>query len=151
MRRAAALGLVAVVFALGLVAGVLGGRLLPHHAPGPRDSGSPPFQRYFTRGDLELTADQQRQMEAVFRRQRGKFEALHRDLRPQVEALMDETQEEIEAILTPEQVERFRRRRNRWHPPHRRRDPGREDLERHRRHQEGLPPPEAPSSPESDE
>ena len=143
MRRVEALGLVVAVFAVGLIAGVLGGRLVPNVSPGPPDLGPPPFQRYFSRGDLDLTAEQRRQMKEVFTRQRAKFEDLHRDLRPQVEALMDETQAQIEAILTPEQRERFSRRRNRWLSPRGRRDPRHDDQGRQRRH------PEVPSRPES--
>lgn len=128
MKRVTAIGLVGVVFVVGLVAGGLGARLLRVGAPaGGARFDTPPFQRYFMHGDLDLSREQRTQLEEVFKRQRGKFEALHRDLRPQVEALMDETQAELEAILTPEQLERFRARRNRWQrrrdrhgPPHRR-------------------------------
>ena len=114
MKRVAALGLVAIVFAAGLAAGLLGSRLLHGTSDRPRDIGPPPLQRYFERGDLRLTADQERRIEEVFSRQRQKFETMHRELRPEVEALLDETQEQVEAILTPDQRERFRARRHRW-------------------------------------
>jgi Spy/CpxP family protein refolding chaperone len=128
VKRGAAIAWVTVVFLVGLAAGVLGARLLRLDPSGDRDRfGPPPFQSYFTPRDLDLSADQRQRLEEVFKRQRQKFEALHRDLRPRVEALMDETQAELEAILSPEQLERYRARRDRWHrprdrhgPPHRR-------------------------------
>jgi Heavy-metal resistance len=129
VKRGAAIGWVAVVFLVGLVAGLLGARLL-RLGGGPGDHGRwgpPPFQSYFMPRDLDLSAEQRRRLEEVFKSQREKFELLHRDLRPRVEALMDETQAELEAILSPEQLEAYLARRDRWHrrpdrhgPPHHR-------------------------------
>lgn len=123
MKRVAALSLVAALFLLGLVAGALGERLMSQRWEPERfhRGGPPPLRGYFLRGDLDLTAKQQEQLEAVFRQQRRKFEQLHSDMRPQVESLMEETRRQVEAILTPEQLERCRRQRDRWqrwHPHH---------------------------------
>jgi len=143
MKRTTALGLVAVVFVVGLAAGVLGARLLGDRTDGGRNIDSPPFQRYFTHRNLGLSDEQQRRMDEIFADQREKFQAVHRNLRPEVEALMDETQAEIEAVLTPEQLERFRARRNRWHRRGRHLE-GHRRPGRHRRNGDPPPPPESP-------
>jgi len=144
MRRTTALGLVAVVFLVGLAGGMLGARLM-HFRPDPHGSqlGTPPFTGYFTQENLRLTPDQRRQLESVFDRQRRKFEILHEELRPRVDGLMAETQSEVENILTPQQLERFRARRHRW--PGRQRHfgpPGRQPGAKR-----GLPPPPAAEDP----
>lgn len=117
MKRLGALALVAVVFLLGLAAGVLGDRLAGPRwgRERPHRGGPPALEGYFLGDDLELTADQQERLDEVFRRQRRKFEQLHSDIRPQVEDLMEETRGQVEEILTPEQLERYRRRPDRWH------------------------------------
>lgn len=153
MKRAAALGLVAVVFAVGLAAGVLGARLLDAPDRGVSHRGPLPLHRYFRHNDLDLTDEQRRQLDDILARQREKFDAVHEDVRPRVEALMDETQFAIEAILTPEQVERYRERRDRWHrrarPRGPLRDERRRDDPRHREHDRRHPPDAPRAEPDS--
>ncbi|MCZ6727341.1 MAG: hypothetical protein O7A98_08290 [Acidobacteria bacterium] len=150
MKRLAALGLVAVVFLVGLAAGVLSARLLHYSGPlGDKRGGAPPFRAYFMQRHLELEVEQQKRLEEVLERQREKFEQLHRDLRPRVDSLMEETQAEIEQILTPEQLERYRARNRRWHRrpqnfgPRGRRRPDSD----HRPRARDLPPPPPPPQP----
>lgn len=147
MRRLAALGLVATVFLVGLAAGVLSARLLQlGQSPGDHRLGAPPFRAYFMQQDLELSGEQQRQLEAVFDQQHEKFEQLQRDMRPRVDGLMAQTQAKIEKILTPEQLERYRARRRRWQhrpPPFGPRDRRRPDFD-HRPGARDLPSPPPP-------
>jgi len=115
MKRASALGLVAAVFFVGLAAGMLGARLAEPERPGHSlRARTPPFRGFFPSQDLGLTVEQQQQLEEVFVRQRKKWDVIHQELRPQVEALMAQTQEELEEILTPEQLELYRARKERW-------------------------------------
>jgi len=123
VRRAAALGLVLLVFLAGLAGGALGARLvLRRAAPWQQleHAGAPALDRFFPHRDLDLTPQQRQRLQEIFSRQRARFEELHRELRPRVDALMAEIDREVEAILTPEQLERYRQRPARWrHGPRR--------------------------------
>ena len=132
MKRATALGMVAVVFFVGLAAGLLASRLVGRDQPQDRQRmHTPPFRGYFPSQDLDLTQEQQRRLEELFSRQREKWSQIHQDLQPQVESLMAETQNDLEQILTAEQLERYRARKERWQKRPRHRRPG-EDGRRRR-------------------
>ena len=57
--------------------------------------------------ELHLTADQKKQVSAIFEAKHAQMLALHSQMRPQFEALRNSTQAEIRKILTPEQVIKF--------------------------------------------
>ncbi len=133
MSKVTALGLVLVVFLVGLASGVLGARLLRYDSTGPAGPPGPPHLRgYFLHRDFDLSAEQQERLDGVLRRRQQEIEQLHRRLRPEVEELMDRTRQEVEEILTPEQLERFRERRRRWQRHPRPFGPPGDDHRRHR-------------------
>jgi len=103
--RKAAL-LVFVVFVLGIALGAVGtlvtSRVL---ADRPRASllhNPAGTLAMFTRG-LDLTPDQQKQLEAIFNDMRGQYSALHQKLDPEYEQVRQQGRDRIRGILTPEQ------------------------------------------------
>lgn len=104
---------VLVVFALGLGTGLTLGRFA-----GParvRQGGPPPFGRAqgpplnrLTR-DLDLTPDQQKQMEGVLQEAGRRFEEFRGRSRNEFEALRVRLSEDILGVLTAEQQERFKK------------------------------------------
>ncbi|MEE8138889.1 MAG: hypothetical protein V3R89_06870 [Thermoanaerobaculia bacterium] len=144
MKRAGAVAAVLALFLLGVAAGVLATHLF--YARQLRDPGGPPFlaSRFF--GELlarrlDLTPEQEQEIQVILRRTRWEAAQLRRDLRPQVRDLMDEATREIEQVLTPEQREAFARMRERQRrrseqfllgPPGPHPDPGRRPLNRRR-------------------
>lgn len=59
--------------------------------------------------ELDLTAEQREQVEAILPRHLAAFDSLRREMGPRLSALLDSTSAEVEAILTPDQRERWRR------------------------------------------
>ncbi len=131
MSRPIALLLVAVVFAVGLVSGALGARLLDGRRPADMPGEPPHLERYFLHRDLDLTPEQRSRLEAIFRDSRRELEAVREELRPRVETVLERAHAEVEAVLDAEQLEIYRERRRRW----RERGPGRHrgPRGRHRR------------------
>lgn len=70
------------------------------------------------RGPLDLSAEQQQAVEAVFRERQRAIWAIRRQARPRVEAELNRLRDEVAAILNPAQAskwaERFNRLRARW-------------------------------------
>lgn len=67
---------------------------------------------------LELTPDQQAQVDAVIERRREQMDLFWKEHKPLLDAVMDSARVEIRAILTPEQrerEERFRAERRKHH------------------------------------
>jgi Spy/CpxP family protein refolding chaperone len=119
---------VLAVFCVGLAGGVLIGRRLPidrvaergfrrpPDGPGPGPLG--PGRGGPMRGlllerlgrDLDLTADQRTQIDAVLTSRRTRLEELRRDVNERFDAEQRELLDEIRKVLTPEQREKFERR-----------------------------------------
>jgi len=106
-------------FVAGAAAGAglhawLGPRPGPRHGPpgGPPPRGLPPYLR-----ELDLSADQERQAEAIFERHRAAIDAVMRDSMPRIQAIDERVEEELGAILRPEQKARLAELRKRRPPP----------------------------------
>lgn len=104
--------LVLVVFVLGIALGALG-----MYVAGARVWGARPevqghrdkharFVEQLTR-DLNFTAEQRKQLDAILADMRAKFQALHDQMAPQSEQVRQQGREQIRAILTPEQRPKF--------------------------------------------
>ena len=118
---------VLAVFCLGAAAGLLLGRRMERaerfdrpgdgrpafgrggpRGPGP---GGPPPQVLLERlsRDLDLTADQQTQLDVVLRASRDRVEQFQRDVRGRFDEEQRGLHQEIRKILTPDQQSRFDR------------------------------------------
>jgi len=123
---------VLVVFCLGAAAGVVADRYRvfgrrPFGVAGSMRGAPPKPSEIADRmsRELDLTADQRRQLEAVFQRNSDRLRQFRRETGAQFQALRTQIDSEISAILTPEQRVKFeaqrRRRERRGGPP---REPG---------------------------
>jgi len=108
-RREAA-ALVIAVFLLGALLGGLGGRLWDQRVRGEQPPQGPRSRDQivaeFTH-ELDLTADQQKQLAAVVDDTRSKWKALYAPLEPQHEEIRQRARDRIRAFLTPEQLPKF--------------------------------------------
>jgi hypothetical protein len=102
------LALVALVFALGVVAGVLGARAVQHRRLREAITGDPAFTR--TRllllaldARLGLTSEQRRETERLLRAQEDAYRAALGPCRPEVKSLREALAAELEPSLTPTQ------------------------------------------------
>ena len=112
MKRVGAFAAVLGLFVLGVFCGALAvhlfyARALAMHRS-PEWMGRGPLVRALSRR-LELTPEQQDQLQEILVDARREGEKLRQRLRPEVEAQMERTRQRIEAILTPEQQRRFER------------------------------------------
>jgi Spy/CpxP family protein refolding chaperone len=64
--------------------------------------------------ELNLSDEQARQVDQIFRASREKMKALHDDAFPKFEALRKETQTAIRALLTPDQQAKFDAMHEKW-------------------------------------
>lgn len=130
--RLLAAGLLALVAALGVLAGVILDRtvLRPNgstgmwtmhddlHGPGhPASRGE--LREHLGKqiaADLDLSADQRAELLLVLRRHEQRMARALADARPELRRIIEEIHEEIRAILTPQQRERFE---HRWMARHR--------------------------------
>jgi Spy/CpxP family protein refolding chaperone len=103
--RKAAL-LVFVVFVLGIALGAMGAMVTSRVvAARPQASllhNPAGTLAMFTRG-LDLTPDQQKQLEAIFNETRARYAALHQKLDPEYEQVRQQNRDKVRQILTPEQ------------------------------------------------
>ncbi len=127
MRRSSAIAGVVALFLVGVLVGALGDELVSRRHPrgGPVGLGAPGghgghlgaghrmMAAELTRR-LDLTADQQRQLDAILADTHRETQALWREVRPRVVAVIEQGQNRIAQILTPRQrqeFEAFRRER----------------------------------------
>lgn len=107
-----ALGLVLAVFVLGVALGGVGTYAFGNRIWGVRAGTQNTQSRrartveQFTR-ELNLTAEQQKQLDAVFVDMQAKYEAIHKQIAPQTEQVRQDGREQIRAILTPEQKPKY--------------------------------------------
>jgi len=66
--------------------------------------------------ELELTAEQRTQVEAILEESRAEAEALRRDVGPRLREQLQRTHDRIVEVLTPDQRERFEALRRRHRP-----------------------------------
>jgi Spy/CpxP family protein refolding chaperone len=104
--------LVLVVFVLGIALGGLGTYAVTMRVmaarPQPmtltRDPGG--VMARFTHA-LDLTPDQQKQVEVIFNDMRNQYQDLHQRLDPEYEQIRHNGRQRIRQVLTPEQLPKF--------------------------------------------
>jgi Spy/CpxP family protein refolding chaperone len=109
-KRGEAAALVLVVFLLGVLLGGVGNHLLGERVWGQQTINTPPTRNELvgrmTR-DLQLTADQQKQLGAIVDDTRAQWRTLYTTIEPQHEQIRQQSRDRIRAILTPDQKPKF--------------------------------------------
>lgn len=103
--------LVLVVFVLGILLGALGTyiageRVWARGEGRGSGKGRVRLQEQLTR-ELELNAEQQKQLAAILEETKKKYEALYEPVRSQADLVRQQGRENIRAILSPEQRTKF--------------------------------------------
>jgi Spy/CpxP family protein refolding chaperone len=98
-----------LVFVLGIALGALGTyvvttRVLAAHSPAARTPAN--TMAMFTK-DLNLTADQQKQIQAILSDTRARYADIHKRDDPEYEKTRQEGRDRIRQVLTPEQGPKF--------------------------------------------
>ncbi len=106
--RGEAAALVAVVFLLGALLGFVGNHLWGERVWGMRDSTPPPnhLSVELTQ-DLQLTADQQKELNGIIADTQAKWRALYDPLEPQRAEIRQQSHEQMRKLLTPDQLPKF--------------------------------------------
>lgn len=105
--------LVLVVFLLGLLVGGVGYRLWGARVFSSSNSGTPMRGQQGRGGPpplstrLNMTPDQQKQLDAIFHEYGPQFQAMDAQYRSQRDALRKESRDKIRAILTADQQAKF--------------------------------------------
>lgn len=120
MRRSSAIAGVVALFVVGVVVGALGADLVRshrpqslavnHHGAGRRMMGSERGGRMMAaelHRRLDLSADQQRQLDAILADTHRETQALWQEVRPRVVAVIERGQNRIAEILNPRQRQEF--------------------------------------------
>jgi Spy/CpxP family protein refolding chaperone len=103
---------VGVVFLLGAALGGMLGYVFAHHtamaAPAQMNEAERRAQKVqrLTQ-ELNLAADQQKQLDAIMTSVQAQYKAIHQSTEPQINEVRQKGREQIRAILTPEQKSRF--------------------------------------------
>jgi Spy/CpxP family protein refolding chaperone len=102
--------IVFVLFVLGIALGSVGTYLVTMRvqAARPTAAGSraPGHMAMFTR-DLNLTSDQQTQVQAILNDTRARYTELHEKLDPEYELVRKQSRDRIRQLLTPDQRPKF--------------------------------------------
>ena len=100
---------IAAVFVLAAALGSVSGYMYGHRAPGPALSDDAKRQQKVATltKELQLTPDQQTQVDAIFRDTQGKFQAIRKDSDAQIEVARQAGRERLRSVLTPEQKPKF--------------------------------------------
>ncbi len=103
--------LVLAVFVLGIALGAVGGHLLEDrlwsgHSDKRSHGEKAKIVEQLTR-ELNLTPEQQKQLDAILADTMGRYQALHEQIRPQLEQTRQQGRDRIRAILTPDQRPKF--------------------------------------------
>jgi Spy/CpxP family protein refolding chaperone len=115
MKRSGAIAGVIALFLVGVAVGALGAHLLNRHhgRHGPGHGMGGGFGHRFMSAELhrrlDLTADQQRQVDAILEDSHREAMSLWQEVRPRVAAVIERAQNRIAQILTPRQREEFER------------------------------------------
>jgi Spy/CpxP family protein refolding chaperone len=102
--------IVFVLFILGIALGSVGTYLVTMRVQAARPVGAgvnaPSHMAIFTR-DLNLSPEQQTQVQAILNDTRAHYAELHQKLDPEYEQVRHQSREHIRQILTPEQQPKF--------------------------------------------
>lgn len=119
MRKPAALAAVAALFLVGVLVGVLGTHLFYvqrlRQPGGMAELGTSVFAGQLERR-LDLTSEQEREVERILAQTRSEAQALRREIVPEIRAILERTHERLDRVLTPEQrreLQELRRRQRR--------------------------------------
>jgi Spy/CpxP family protein refolding chaperone len=118
VRRSTAVVAIVALFLVGVAVGALG-----YHSflvgqmrrPGGFAAWGTRLLASDLKRHLDLTPQQEAEIERILAESRAESVALHREMRPRVRAILDRTHARIGAVLTPPQraeFERFRKRRH---------------------------------------
>jgi Spy/CpxP family protein refolding chaperone len=106
-----AIGLIALVFVLGIAFGAVGITLMNRHVFASRESvqAGPPQHRLVTRltSQLNLTPDQQKQLQDLLTDTQKRYDAIHDQMNPQIVQVRANMRDHIREMLTPEQRPKF--------------------------------------------
>ena len=114
MRRATALLAVAALFVVGVLVGVLATHAFyAHrlHQPGGLAAIGVGFLGSSLERELDLDAEQRRQVEAILGDMRGELREVRRDVVPRLYAIRDRAFDRVHQVLTPQQQARLQRSR----------------------------------------
>ena len=100
---------IAAVFVLAAALGSVSGYIYGHRAPGPPLSDDAKRQQKVATltKELQLTPEQQTQVDAIFRDTQGKFQAIRKESDAQIEVARQAGRERLRTVLTPEQKPKF--------------------------------------------
>lgn len=105
--RGEAAALVAMVFLLGILLGGVGNHLWGERVWGRNDT--PPANRISVEltQELQLTPEQQKQLNGIIADTQAKWRALYAPLEPQRTEIREQSHDQMRKILTPEQLSKF--------------------------------------------
>jgi periplasmic protein CpxP/Spy len=100
---------IAAVFLLAAALGSVSGYMYGHRAPGPPLSDDAKRQQKVVTltKELQLTPEQQTQVDAIFRDTQTKFQAIRKESDAQIEVARQAGRERLRSVLTPEQKPKF--------------------------------------------
>ncbi|MBZ5697931.1 MAG: hypothetical protein LAN18_05230 [Acidobacteriia bacterium] len=101
--------LVFLVFVLGIALGSVGTYVVATrvHAARPQAVRNPANRMASFSRDLDLNAEQRKQIEAIFNDTRARYAEIRKQADPQYEKVRQESRERIRRVLTPEQGPKF--------------------------------------------
>ena len=110
-----ALGLIALVFVLGVALGAVGHSLADRRVLGARTQSpallqprpNPPRGVARLTNELNLTPDQQKQIGEILADMQRRYDIIHEQMNPQFEQIREEGHDQIRQVLTPEQRPKF--------------------------------------------
>jgi len=118
MKRSTAIVAVIALFLLGTVAGALGYQAFLFHQlrqPGGVAAWGARLLASDLKRRLDLTPEQEAQVEHILADSRAESAQLHREMRPRARAILDRAHARISAVLTPRQRAEFERFREQRH------------------------------------
>jgi Spy/CpxP family protein refolding chaperone len=106
-----AIGLLALVFVLGIAFGAVGSMLTNWNVFASRErvQAGPPQHRLISRltSQLNLTADQQKQIQDLMTDTQKKYDAIRDQMNPQFAQVRQDMRDHVRQVLTPDQRPKF--------------------------------------------
>src|SRR5687768_18004543 len=112
--RLAGMALLAVTFAVGMLAGTAFGRVLSAREPDPAAAAAECEQKrgpHHIFDELDLTPEQRARIDGIMARRRERTDSLWQTDGTRIRAAVDSTRAEIRAVLTPDQATEYDRLR----------------------------------------
>jgi hypothetical protein len=110
-----ALGLIALVFVLGIALGAVGHSVADRRVLGARTQSpaflqprpNPPRAMARLTSELKLTSDQQKEISGILANMQHRYDVVHDQMNPEFEKIREEGHDQIRQALTPEQRPKF--------------------------------------------